>query len=222
MREYIECIRTMWTSTPLHPVLYAGEFFHVQDYVRFMPAPCAQIPIYLAAVQSRMLQLAGSHADGWISGPLNTRKYLTDVAHPNLQKGMAAAGRTATGFERCVIKLCVVHPDAKYARALVRHTIALLATLPYYDIVLQPMGFTAATQAIRAAMQRQDIPGMLNAVTEEMIDALVLAGTPDDVHRQLEPWEGLFDLLLLNCPSYFADPAETKANHEAIIAAFGA
>jgi alkanesulfonate monooxygenase SsuD/methylene tetrahydromethanopterin reductase-like flavin-dependent oxidoreductase (luciferase family) len=59
------------------------------------------------------------------------------------------------------------------------------------------MGFTEATQAIRAAMQRQDIPGMLNAVTEEMIDALVLAGTPDDVHRQLRPWEGLFDLLLL-------------------------
>ena len=23
MREYIECIRTMWTSTPAHPVRYA-------------------------------------------------------------------------------------------------------------------------------------------------------------------------------------------------------
>lgn len=54
-----------------------------------------------------------------------------------------------------------------------------------------------ATSAIRAAMQRQDIPALLNAVTEEMIDALALAGTPEDVHRQLEPWEGLFDLLLL-------------------------
>jgi alkanesulfonate monooxygenase SsuD/methylene tetrahydromethanopterin reductase-like flavin-dependent oxidoreductase (luciferase family) len=222
MREYIECIRAMWTSTPTRPVHYAGEFFHVQDYVRFMPAPYAQIPIYVAAVQSRMLQLAGSHADGWISGPLNTLKYLTEVAHPNLQKGMAAAGRAATGFERCVMKPCVIHQDAKYARALARHAIALYATLPYYDIVLQPMGFTEATQAIRAAMQRQDIPGMLNAVTEEMVDALVLAGTPDDVHRQLEPWEGLFDLLLLNCPPNFADPAETKANHEAMIAAFGA
>jgi probable F420-dependent oxidoreductase len=222
MREYIECIRTMWTSTPTRPVHYAGEFFHVQDYVRFMPAPYAQIPIYLAAVQSRMLQLAGSHADGWISGPLTTLKYLTEVAHPNLQKGMAAAGRAAAGFERCVMKPCVVHQDAKYARTLARHAIALYATLPYYDIVLQPMGFTEATQAIRAARQRQDIPGMLNAVTDEMIDALVLAGTPDDVHRQLEPWEGLCDLLLLNCPPNFADPAETKANHEAMIAAFGA
>jgi len=84
------------------------------------------------------------------------------------------------------------------------------------------MGFAEATQAIRAAMHRQDILGMLNAVTEEMIDALVVAGTPDDVHRQLEPWEGLCDLLLLYCPPHFTDPAETQANHEAMIAAFSA
>jgi len=103
---------------------------------------------------------------------------------------------------------------------LARHAIALYATLPYYDIVLQPMGFTEATLAIRAAMHRQDIPGMLNAVTEEMIDALVVAGTPDDVYRQLEPWEGLCDLLLLYCPPHFTDLAETQANHEAMIAAF--
>jgi alkanesulfonate monooxygenase SsuD/methylene tetrahydromethanopterin reductase-like flavin-dependent oxidoreductase (luciferase family) len=202
-------------------VHYTGEFFHVQDYLRFIPAPYAQIPIYLAAVQSRMLQLAGSHADGWISGPLTTLKYVTEVVHPNVQKGMAAAGRSSAGFERCVVKPCVVHQDAKYARALARNAIALYATLPYYYIVLNPMGFTDATQAIRAAMQRQDIPGMLSAVTEEMIDALVLAGTPDDVHRQLGPWEGLFDLLLLYCPPNLAiEPAETKANHEAMFAAF--
>src|SRR4029434_8053717 len=167
MREYIECIRTMWTSTPTCPVHYAGEFFHVQDYARFMPAPYAHIPIYLAAVQTRMLQLAGSHADGWISGPLNTRRYLTEVALPNLQKGLATASRAPTDLERCVIKPCVVHHDAPYARALGRSAVALYATLPYYDIVLEPMGFGKATWAIRAAMQRQDIPGMLNAVTEE-------------------------------------------------------
>jgi hypothetical protein len=94
-----------------------------------------------------------------------------EVAHPNLPKGMAAEGRAATGFERCVMKPWVVHQDAKYARALAWNAIALYATPPYYDTVLQPMGFTEATQAIRAAMQRQDIPGMLNAVTEETIDA---------------------------------------------------
>ena len=112
--------------------------------------------------------------------------------------------------------------DTKANRVLACNVVALYAgALPYYDVVLEPMGFAPATQAIRAALQRGDVPGMLDAVTEEMLDALVLAGTPDDVHRQLRPWEGLCDLLLLYCPpSLTMAPAETRANHEAIIAAF--
>ena len=163
--------------------------------------------------------MAGSHADGWISGPLTTRRYLTEVALPSLQKGLAAAGRAPHAVERCVIKPCVVHQDTAYARHLGRSAVALYATLPYYDVVLEPMGFGEATRAIRAAMQRQDLPGMLNAVTEEMLDALVVAGTPEDVHRQLEPWAELCDLVLLYCPPDL-EPAEATANHEAIIAAF--
>jgi alkanesulfonate monooxygenase SsuD/methylene tetrahydromethanopterin reductase-like flavin-dependent oxidoreductase (luciferase family) len=89
----------------------------------------------------------------------------------------------------------------------------------YYDIVLEPMGFGEATGAIRATMERQDIPGMLNAVTEEMLDALILAGTAEEVHQQLEPWAELCDLVLLYCPPHL-EAAETKANHEAMIAAF--
>jgi len=221
MREYIECIRTMWTGTPVHPVSYTGELYRVRDYRRFMPAPAAPPPIYLAAVQSRMLQLAGSHTEGWISGPLNSIQYLTTVAQPNLLQGLAKAERPASEFERCVMKPCVVHQDARYARAVARNAVAVYSTLPYYDIVLDPLGFAPAAQAIRAAAGRGDVAGMLDAVTEEMLDALVLAGTPDDVRRQLAAWEDLYDVLILYCPPSLAlDPAETKAIHEAIITTF--
>jgi alkanesulfonate monooxygenase SsuD/methylene tetrahydromethanopterin reductase-like flavin-dependent oxidoreductase (luciferase family) len=222
MREYIECVRTMWTGSPVNPVSYSGDFYRVRDYRRFMPAPADPPPIYLAAVQSRMLQLAGSHTDGWISGPLNSVQYLTTVAQPNLLQGMAAAGRSPSTFQRCVMKPCVVHQDAKRARALARNAIAVYGTLPYYDVVLDPLGFTQATRAIRAAAQRGDVAGMLDAVTDDMLDALVLAGTVDDVHRQLAPWEGHLDLLILYCPPGLSmEPAETRAIHEGIIAAFG-
>jgi len=222
MREYIECIRAMWTGTPVNPASYSGEFYRVREYRRFMPAPAEPPPIYLAAVQGRMLQLAGSHTEGWLSGPLNSTQYVTTVAQPNLLKGMSAGGRSTEAFERCVMKPCVVHQDAAYARRLARSAIAVYATLPYYDVVLNPLGFEPAVQAIRASAQRGDVPGMIDAVTEDMLDALVLAGTPDDVRRQLAPWEGLCDLLILYCPpSLTMEPAETRAVHEAIIATFG-
>ena len=45
--------------------------------------------------------------------------------------------------------------------------------------------------------------------------------TPDEVRRQMAPWEGLVDLMLLYCPpALIMDPAETRATHESIIEAF--
>src|SRR5215468_9047127 len=142
MREYIECLRTLWTATTTQPVSYTGEFFQVKDYVRFIPAAYDRVPIYMAGVNRRMIQLAGSHADGLILGPLNTPKYLREVVHPNLQQGLDRAGRIRQDVELCTIKICAVHRDARTARALARHGVAFYTTLPYYDIVLTPMGFT--------------------------------------------------------------------------------
>lgn len=221
MREYIECIRTVWTATTTQPVSYAGEFIQVKDYLRFIPALYDRVPIYLAGVNRQMIRLAGSHADGLILGPLNTPKYLTEVVHPNLQQGRARAGRSQQEVEVCGVKICAVNKDSREARALARHAIAFYTTIPYYDIVLEPMGFGEAARAVRAAFSRQDIPGMLRAVTEEMVDALALAGTPDDVRRQLEPFDGLIDTVLLSCPYFAVGAEEAKANHQAMIEAFG-
>jgi alkanesulfonate monooxygenase SsuD/methylene tetrahydromethanopterin reductase-like flavin-dependent oxidoreductase (luciferase family) len=93
MREYIECLRTLWTATTTQPVSYSGEFIQVKDYVRSIPAASDQVPIYLGGVNRHMIQLAGSHANGLILGGINTPKYITEVVHPNLQRGLQRAGR---------------------------------------------------------------------------------------------------------------------------------
>ena len=56
--------------------------------------------------------------------------------------------------------------------------------------------------------------------TDDMVEALVLAGTADDVRRQLQAFDGLFDTLLLLSPSFAADPDEVRENNAAMIAAF--
>jgi len=45
------------------------------------------------------------------------------------------------------------------------------------------MEFAEAARVIRAAFCRNDIAGMLSAITDEMVEALAVAGTPDDVRR---------------------------------------
>jgi len=220
MREYVACIRKMWTASPTRAIDHDGTFVRVRGYRRFIPAPYPSVPIYLAAVQARMLELAGEVGDGLLANTLNTPAYFRDVVRPRVAAGMARAGRSDAPFEIATLKACAVHEDRARARALAKRAIAFYATLSYFDIVLDPAGFTEQKERIRAAHAQNDLPAMLDAVTDDMIDALVLAGTADEVRAQLAPFEGLVDTVILACPILAADPEETRANHEATIAAF--
>ncbi len=220
MRDYVQCIRKMWTASITNPIDYDGEIIHVKGYHRFIPAAYPSVPIYLAAVQTNMLQLTGEIADGLLANLLNTTKYFEEVVHPNIKAGMKKGGRDGKGFEFATLKVCAVDQDRKRARDLARHTIAFYSTLPYFDIVLDPAGFAGPKAKIRAAFAKGDIPAMLKEVTEDMVDALVLAGTADEVRTQAKRFEGLLDTLILYSPTFAVEPGETKANHEAIISAF--
>ena len=220
MREYVACIRKMWTASPTQAIDHDGTFVRVRGYRRFIPAPYSSVPIYLAAVQARMLELAGEVGDGLLANTLNTPAYFRDVVRPHVAAGMARAGRSDSPFEIATLKACAVHEDRARARALAKRAIAFYATLSYFDIVLDPAGFTEQKERIRAAHAQNDLLAMLDAVTDDMIDALVLAGTADEVRAQLAPFEGLIDTVILACPILAAEPEETRANHEAMIAAF--
>jgi alkanesulfonate monooxygenase SsuD/methylene tetrahydromethanopterin reductase-like flavin-dependent oxidoreductase (luciferase family) len=116
--------------------------------------------------------------------------------------------------------ICAVNQDAARARNFARHGIAFYATLPYYDIVLSPLGFDTKAKAIRDAFGRLDFPGMFEAVTDDMVAALALAGTPDDVRRQRDVFDGLADSVLLYSPYFGVSQEETQANHTAMLDAF--
>jgi 5,10-methylenetetrahydromethanopterin reductase len=220
MREYIECVRLMWTSSPQHRIDYDGKFYKIRDYRRLNAAPPYRIPIYLAAVLPGMMRLAGSHADGVIANVLNTPRYFQEVVRPNVKQGLASAGPGEKPFEWCAVKICSVNRNRNEARALARNAIAFYSAIPYFDAVLDPPGFKSHKERIRALLASGDVAGAIDSVTDEMVDALVLAGTPDEVHRQLEPFRDCFDTLILLSPTFAAEPAQIRENHEAIIDAF--
>jgi probable F420-dependent oxidoreductase len=220
IREYIECIRTVLTATTTNPITYTGTYYQVKDYVQFLAPPITQIPIYLAGVNPRMIQLAGTHSDGLILGPFNGSKYLSEIVHPNLAKGLGRANRARASVEVCAIRICAVNSDAARARNLARHGIAFYATIPYYDIVLSPLGFDREVKSIRDAFSRGDIPAMFGAVTDDMVAALALAGTPGDVRRRRGEFDGLADSVALASPYFGVSREETQENSAAILEAF--
>jgi len=218
MREYIECVRLMWTSSPEHPIQYDGKFYKIRNYRRLNTPPPYRIPIYLAAVLPGMMRLAGSHADGIIVNVLNTPRYFQEVVQPYVKQGLELAGKKP--FEWCAVKVCSVNRNRKQAQGLARNAIAFYSAIPYFDAVLDPAGFKSQKERIRALLAAGDVAGAIDAVSDEMVDALVLAGTPDDVHRQLEPFRDCFETLILLSPTFAAEAAQVRENHEAIIDAF--
>ena len=211
MREYVTCIQKMWTASLEHPIDYPGTFVNVKNYGRFIDAPCTNIPIYLAAVQENMLRLAGEVGDGLLANMLNTPEYFSNIAHPNVEIGRRRVERPEENFEFATLKIYSVHKDRRRARELSKQAIAFYSTLPYFDIVLDPAGFSEQKEKIRAAYNRNNFSEMIRVVTEEMVDRLVLAGTPGEILKQIEPFQGLVDTMILACPNFGVPPEETKS-----------
>jgi alkanesulfonate monooxygenase SsuD/methylene tetrahydromethanopterin reductase-like flavin-dependent oxidoreductase (luciferase family) len=220
MREYIECVRSVLRATPTSPKSFSGVYYKVTDYTPFLSAPLTDVPIYLAGVNRLMIRLAGSHADGLLLGPLNSVPYLKDIVHPNLQRGLTK--RSDGSCEVCLARLCAVNSDPAEAREQVRRTIAFYSVLPYYDVVLMPLGFASQVTALRDAFARGDYEAMVRTVTDDMVAVLAFAGTKDDVRAQAREFDGLYDRLILGAPFFGVGPDEARANHAAMIEAFAA
>src|SRR5205823_351134 len=56
--------------------------------------PREDLPIYMAGVNPRMVQAAGTVGDGLVGHPLFTPEYVRDVVRPALAKGAERAGRS--------------------------------------------------------------------------------------------------------------------------------
>ena len=79
-------------------------------------------------------------------------------------------------------------------------------------------GFEKQAEAVREAWTRGDFDGMAGAVTEEMIDTIALAGTPDEVRARFEErWDGVYERPLLWPPAFRGEEAV-----RALIEAFAA
>jgi alkanesulfonate monooxygenase SsuD/methylene tetrahydromethanopterin reductase-like flavin-dependent oxidoreductase (luciferase family) len=113
-----------------------------------------------------------------------------------------------------------VDTDEAEARRWARHQIAFFAQIPYFEVIFSPHGLWEPASAIREAALAGDVRAMVDAVTDEMVDKLTVAGTPDRCRERLKDWSDL-DTALLLAPSYHLTAEEICANYHAIAAAFG-
>jgi len=157
---------------------YEGETVSVADF----PALDADVPIYAAALGPAARRATGRVADGWLPHNLpfaelsNAFQTVAETAH--------RAGRDPDDITVAPYVPAAVADDAERARAAIRgHLAYYVGSGDGYRRAVAS-AFPEAADRIAEAWGTGDRDAARAAVTEEMVDALGVAGTPETARER--------------------------------------
>jgi F420-dependent oxidoreductase-like protein len=183
MREYIDILRKAARGERLD---HTGEFFHTQRFrLRLMPYR-SHLPIYIAALSSSSLRLTGELADGWL--PIFLVPSRMQAAIVDLKAGAEAAGRTLNDITLAPQVSIYITDDVAAARHRERPHIAFYigGMGVFYHQYMHRIGFAAEADAIREAYLNRDRERAAQLVTDEMVDAMTIIGSPQQCRDQMQ------------------------------------
>ena len=222
LRETIAAIRRLVAEMKDGDAIdLEGEYepVRLRGYERPFPQARTSIPIYIAAVGDVMTRLAGEVGDGWLGHELGSPAYLRERLLPNIDEGLAKAGRARADIQIVPSACCSIDVDARRAKRWGAGLVAFYATVKTYDDFFDFHGFLAEAKAVQAAFKQGDERAMVDAVPDAMVDAVMLAGTADEVRARLREYEPLADAIKLSPPTHLVPAEVTRRAQEQILQA---
>jgi 5,10-methylenetetrahydromethanopterin reductase len=177
MKEYVECVRLMSSGEKVN---YNGKFFKASNFKLMHSPQRKQIPIFMAAVNKRMMSLAAEIADGILLylRPLNELKKTVDQVRGNTK------GRT---FEIATSFICAVSDkEPGRARQRAAKTLAFyIAVGKYYSTFLSENGFTSEVESITSEYARGGTDSAAKLVSDKLLDSLTICGSREECRKSL-------------------------------------
>lgn len=212
IKDAIGLIRAAFAARDGGGLTYDGPYYQVKIPAFARPRTARDsVPVCLAAVNKGMIRAAGAVADGLIGHPVFTRRYIRESVLPVLD---------GTPCEMLPYVITAIADSTEQARKEARGQVAFYYTTRLYHSILEPHGWRAQGEAIASAFKAGDFAAMAAAVTDEMIDEIAIAGTPDEVRDQLKAWEGLAGHVILYSPSVGLRGGRVQENLDAIVDTF--
>ncbi|HEV8143880.1 MAG TPA: LLM class flavin-dependent oxidoreductase [Methylomirabilota bacterium] len=166
-------------------VSHKGEVVDIEHFDLWFPPLRKEMPIYLAALFPKMLQIAGELAQG----VLLTYPTLESGrrAAENVAIGAGRAGRRPEDIEIASLLPCQVAESKAEACERLRFGIAFyVGFFPRYNRLLAEAGFADDVAKVKVAWDRGDRDGAARLVPDALIDAVALAGTPAECREKIE------------------------------------
>ncbi|MGH3302681.1 MAG: TIGR03617 family F420-dependent LLM class oxidoreductase, partial [Streptosporangiaceae bacterium] len=219
MEEFIAAVRAIWHSWATDGRLaFRGTYYQhtlMTDFFNPGPSPHGNPPVMLAAVGEHMTAVAGRVADGMLGHGFTTEAYLRDRTIPALR----AARGSLDGFTLCQPVFAVIGADQAArvaAEAGVRGQIAFYGSTPAYRPVLELHGWGDIGDQLNVLSRRHEWAQMGDLITDDVLDAFAVSGTPDQVAAAIRQRFGdVITRTSLYTP-YRADPADLAATAAAL------
>lgn len=188
MREVVEQVRAVIAQGHSGGAGRLEGEYHSIDLSHFRlvrPTRREAIPIYLPAIFEKACEQAGAIADGLLGHPLWTSGWIREKVGTHLKAGLDRSGRTRSAVDLNLMMFVLVNPDRREAIEDGRANIAFYTQSPQYQRYFDAIGFGREAQAIQAAFARGDHEGMARACPDEMVAAITILGTADEVRAQV-------------------------------------
>ena len=199
MRETTELIRVMLAG---EKTAYEGETLRSRNY-RQSPA-AYPLPIHLAALRPKMLELAAEIGDGVV---LNL---FPQAALPKIMEHIrAGAARRPAGADApevsCRFQVMVCE-DRQIAYQHLRPFMSAYFATPVYNRYLAWCGYPDAAEAVAAGWAAKDRAATAAAISDELIDAVAIIGSPEECQARLREYaKGGIDCGFVTCIALDAD-----------------
>lgn len=223
MSEYVTLLKQMARTRLGERIDYDGRV-HSMHWASAVDPGATAFPVHLAAVFPDMLRVAARVADGIALGATLSAAYLRDTVRPLVAAAASAAGRDPSVLRWQAVHFVAVDDDRERARHAARAALGhLFAPLPhpYYAHTMREQGFADVVGLLLEAVERGTLESTLPAIPDELVDTLVIAGTPAECRARIAEYAGLVDeLLLLNAmPAAPGRVVESYASLLGLIAA---
>ena len=179
MSDYIECLRSILTGQKVN---YSGKFFHIKNF-SIMHRPTRQfVPIFMGAVNERMVSLATDLADGVIL-------YLRPFGE--LKKTVANI-RSKIGNKKsfsisCVFIYALSNKDPESARRRAAKTLAFYTAVgKIYNSFLSNNGFRNDVERITYEYWKNGGDEAARYVPDNMLDSITICGNREECIKSLE------------------------------------
>ncbi|WP_033294303.1 LLM class flavin-dependent oxidoreductase [Amycolatopsis jejuensis] len=197
MRETVEIIRSAFAG---EKISFSGKAFQIplpgeSRPMRLSSLPNEDIPIYLASLSPRMLELTGEIADGWLGTSFVPEG--ADAYFRYLDAGLAKAGRRRSDLVVCQGAEVAFAADEDELRTMVggrKKELAFSlggmgsASTNFYHDAYRRQGWADVAAQVWERWQAGDRDGAAAFVTDEMVLATTLIGTEDMVRERLRVW----------------------------------